>query len=68
MIIQNESKQSKMDSCVHKVLLRDIKTKTKNKDQPANNHKNDRKIKVMRSITPTMDQFSRNGYMEETNP
>ena len=57
-----------MDSCVHKVLLRDIKTKTKNKDQPANNHKNDRKIKVMRSITPNMDQFSRNGYMEETDP
>ena len=37
MIIQNESKQSKMDSWVHKVLLRYMKTKTKNKDQPANN-------------------------------
>ena len=68
MIIQNESKQSKMDSWVQKVLLRDMKTKTKNKDQPTNNHKNNRKIKVMRSITPTMDQFARNGYLEETDP
>ena len=63
-----------MDSWVHTVLLRDMKTKIKNKDQSTNNHKNsrklknNRKIKVMRSITPTMDQFSRNGYMEETNP
>ena len=39
MIIQNESKQSKMDSWVHKVLLRYMKTKTKNKDQPTNNIK-----------------------------
>ena len=57
-----------MDSWVHTVLLRDMKTKRKNKDQSTNNHKNNRKIKVMRSITPTMDQFSRNGYMEETDP
>ena len=63
-----------MDSWVHTVLLRDMKTKIKNKDQPTNNHKknrklkNNRKIKVMRSIAPTMDQFSRNGYMEENDP
>ena len=31
MIIQNESKQPKMDSWVHKLLLRDMKTKIKNK-------------------------------------
>ena len=31
MIIQNESKQAKMDSWVHKLLLRDMKTKTKKK-------------------------------------
>ena len=74
MIIQNESKQSKMDSWVHKVLLRDMKTKTKNKDQPTNNHKNNRKlknnrkIKGMRNITPTMDHCSRNGQMGETDP
>ena len=55
-----------MDSWVHKVLLRDMKTKTKNKDQPTNNHKNNRtlknniKIKAMQNLTPTMDQYSRN--------
>ena len=56
-----------MDSWVHKLLLRDTKTKTENKDQPRNNYKNNRKlknnrkIKAMGSITPTMDQYSRNG-------
>ena len=44
------------------------------KQRPTNNHKknrklkNNRKIKVMRSIAPTMDQFSRDGYMEENDP
>ena len=63
-----------MDSWVLTVLLRDMKTIIKNKDQPTNNHKknrnlkNNRKIKVMRKIAPTMDQFSRNGYMEENDP
>ena len=67
MIIQNESKQAKIDSWVHKLLLRDMKTKTKNKNRPTNNHKNNRKlknnkkIKAMRNITPTMDQYSRHG-------
>ena len=32
MIIQNESKEAKMDSWVHKLLLRDMKTK-KNKNK-----------------------------------
>ena len=55
-----------MDSWVHKLLLRDMKTKTKKKDQPTNNHKNNRKsknnikIKAMQNLTPTMDQYSRN--------
>ena len=55
-----------MDSWVHKLLLRDMTTKTKNKDQPTNNHKNNRalknniKIKAMQNLTPTMDQYSRN--------
>ena len=39
-----------MDSWVHKVLLRDMKTKIKNKDQPTNNHKNNRKLKNNRKI------------------
>ena len=73
MIIQNESKQAKMDSWVHKLLLRDMKTKAKKKDQPTNNHKNNRKsknnikIKAMQNLTPTMDQYSRNRQMGETN-
>ena len=50
MIIQNESKQAKMDSWVHELLLRDTKTKTKNKDQPRNNHKNNKKLKNNRKI------------------
>ena len=42
-------------------LSRDMKTKTKNKDQPTNNKKNDRKVKnnrkvkAMGNIAPTMD-------------
>ena len=39
MIIQKESKQVRMDSWLLKLLSRDMKTKTKNKDQPTNNHK-----------------------------
>ena len=39
MINQNESKQVRMDSWLLKLLSRDMKTKTRNKDQPANNHK-----------------------------
>ena len=31
MIIQNESRQAKIDSWVHKLLLRDIKQKQKTK-------------------------------------
>ena len=39
MINQKESKQVRMDSWLLKLLSRDMKTKTKNKDQPTNNHK-----------------------------
>ena len=39
MINQNESKQISMDSWLFKLLSTDMKTKTKNKDQPTNNHK-----------------------------
>ena len=39
MISQKESKQVSMDSWLLKLLSRDMKTKTKNKDQPTNNHK-----------------------------
>ena len=67
MISQKESKQVSMDSWLLKLLSRDMKTKTKNKDQPTNNHKNNRKIKnnrklkAMGKITPTMDHYPRNG-------
>ena len=43
MINQKESKQFSMDSWLLKLLSRDMKTKTKNKDQPTNNHKNNDK-------------------------
>ena len=39
MICQKESKQVSMDSWLLKLLSRDMKTKTKKKDQPTNNHK-----------------------------
>ena len=40
MISRKDSKQVSMDSCLLKLLSRDMKAKTKNKDQPTNNHKN----------------------------
>ena len=39
MISQKDSKQVSMESWLLKLLSRDMKTKTKNKDQPTNNHK-----------------------------
>ena len=45
-----ESKQVRQYSWLLKLLSRDTKTKTKNKDQPTNNHKNNRKIKNNREI------------------
>ena len=53
MINQKESKEFRIDFLLLQPLSRVIKTKTKNKDQPTNNHKNNRKVKAMRNITPT---------------
>ena len=39
MISQKDSKQVIMDSWLLKLLSKNMKTKTKNKDQPTNNHK-----------------------------
>ena len=39
MISQKESKQVSMNSCLLKLLSRGMEVKTKNKDQPTNNHK-----------------------------
>ena len=39
MISLKDSKQVSMDSWFPKLLSRDMKTKTNNKDQPKNNHK-----------------------------
>ena len=39
MINQKESEKARMGSWLLKPLSRDIKTKTKNKDQPIKNHK-----------------------------
>ena len=50
-----------------------MKTKTKNKDEPTKNQKNNRKIKknrkikAMGNITPTMDHYPRNGSMGDTD-
>ena len=60
MINQKKSKQVRMDSWLLNLLSRDKKTKTKNKDQPRN-IKNNRKIKAIGNITPTMDHYPRNG-------
>ena len=68
MISQKDSKQVSMDSWLLRLLSRDMKTKAKNKDQPTNNHKkkprkikNNRKVKAMGKIIPTMDHYPRNG-------
>ena len=39
MINQKESKQVRMNSWMLKLLSGDMKTKTRNKNQPTNNHK-----------------------------
>ena len=39
MISQKESKQVKMGSWMVRLLTRDMKTKTKSKEQPTSNHK-----------------------------
>ena len=67
MINQKENRKVIIGSWWLKLLPRAIKTKTKTKDQPTNNHKNtgktknDRITKAMGNITPTMCQYSRNG-------
>ena len=61
MINKKKSKQVSMDSWLLKLVSRDVKTKTKNKDQSTNNNKKKRIIKnninktLMRNITLTMD-------------
>ena len=64
-----------MDSWLLKLLSRDTKTKTKNKDQLTKNHKKNyrkikynKKIKPMGNITPTMDHYPRSEQMEDTDP
>ena len=63
-----------MDSWLLELLSKDKKSKTKNKDQPTNNQKNNAKIKSNRkvnaveNITPTKDHYPRNGQMGGTDP
>ena len=45
MINQKKSKHVRIDSWLLKLLSRDMKTKTKSKDKPTNNHKNLQKDK-----------------------
>ena len=46
-----------MGSWLHKLMSRNMKAKTKNKDQPINSKKNNRKMKIMRNITLSMDHY-----------
>ena len=67
MISQKDSKQVSMDSWLLKLLSRDMKTKEKTKtNQPTiikenGKIKNNRKVKAMGKITPTVDHYPRNG-------
>ena len=67
MISQKEGKQVSMDSCLLKLLLRDMKAKNKktkiNQQTIIKNcrkTKNNKKVKAMGKITPTMDHYPRN--------
>ena len=64
MTNQKESKQVRMDSWLLKLLLRRMKTKKINQKAILKSNrkiKNNRKIKAMGNITPTMDHYIRNG-------
>ena len=71
MISQKESKQVSINSWLLKLLSRDMKTKTKKQRSTIKQRtiiKNNRKVKAMGSITPTMDHYPRNGQMGDTDP
>ena len=59
MTNQKESKALKISSWLIKLLSRDMKTNTKNKDQPTNKYKDNRIIKAMGKITITMNHYLR---------
>ena len=66
MISSKESKQVRINSWLLRLLSRDMKAKIKSKDQSTKNHKKNRKTKynqkkAMVKITPTMDDYPRNG-------
>ena len=73
MINQKETKQVIMNSWLLELLSRDMKAQTKTKDQPTNNKKhprklkNNRKVKAMGNIIPTMDHYPRIGQMGDTD-
>ena len=60
MINQKESKQVSMDTWLLKLLLRNMKKKLI--------IKNNRKVKAMGNMSPTMDYYPRNGQMGDTEP
>ena len=75
MTNQKESKQVRMGSWLRKLLSRGMQPKTKNKAQPTKNHKKNnrvmkynKKTKAKENVTPTMDQYPRNGQMGDTDP
>ena len=68
MTNQKESKTLKINSWLIKLLSRDMKTNTKNKDQPTNKYKDNRIIKAMGKITITMNYYLRIRQMGDNDP
>ena len=68
MTNQKESKTLKINSWLIKLLSRDMKTNTKNKDQPTNKYKDNRIIKVMGKITITINYYLRIRQMGDNDP
>ena len=68
MTNQKESKTLKINSWLIKLLSRDMKTNTKNKDQPTNKYKDNRIIKAMGKITITINYYLRIRQMGDNDP
>ena len=67
MISQKEGKQVSMDSCLLKLLLRDMTARNKRTKinqqtiiKDCRKLKNNEKVKAMGKITPPMDHYPRN--------
>ena len=76
MVLKFNDQLERKQTCQNKFLVAQTTVKrheNKNKKQRSTKKKiekikNNRKIKTMRNITPTMDYYPRNGYMRDTDP